>query len=144
MSAYTNWVYTTVNDALTGATVKAMLLGKDTGGTDYVQDNATQSFRADVTAFEVAGTGYTAGGVAVTGLTITAPGDVHLIVDDIDFGTLTLTVDSISAVVLYVDTGDPATDVLIAADVFPAVALGGADNFTYVVAADGFVLFEVL
>ncbi len=134
---------------LTGADCKLMLLGRSQSTLDlYVQDQAHE-FRADVSEWEVVGDGYTEGGLAVTGFTVTSGqvgtgGQVKATFNDVEFGFLSLTPASIAAAVLYVDTGDPATDRLLGADVVPEIALEGATSFTYFVNEEGFLLYETV
>lgn len=133
MSAYLPWLES-IFAGLDTATVKAMLL------TDSYVVDLTDQYRADVTASEVTGTGYTAGGVAVTGLAVTrddANGRLVVVLDDVSFGTID--VANIGAIVLYVDTGSSATDVLIGIDVFGTTSATGSDTYTYLVNTDGFM-----
>jgi 3D (Asp-Asp-Asp) domain-containing protein len=109
-----------------GKTLKAMLVGSG-----YTFDPGTHEFRSSVTS-EVAGTGYTAGGVALTGVTVlaldTANNRVQLDAADADFGTVTLT--GVTGLVVYVDTGSAATDRIVGVHTFAAQAPNGVP-FTY-------------
>lgn len=140
MSTYLTWLTDTYSSALSGVSAKVMLLGQsDISGALYAQDVA-HGYRADVSEFEVAGDGYSTGGVAVTGLAVTGDDTnewVRIDFDDVDFGDMTLTTDVI-AVVLYVDTGNAATDILIGAEIFPSqVNVNG--GYTYALTDDGFM-----
>lgn len=110
---------------LTGKTVKAMLCGAG-----YTFDKHTHVFRSSVTS-EVSGTGYTAGGITLTGVDTqrdTANSRVEVVADPADFGTVTLT--GITQVVNYIDTGNAATDRIIGVHTFAAQAPNGVP-FTY-------------
>lgn len=147
MSAYLPWTEDLYSDYFTGKTVKLMLLGRDPNTLNLYSHNPSYANRFDVQNFEVSGTGYIAGGLTVANLTviaIPAEGRVQITFDDVAYGTLTLDNDEIIAAVLYVDTGNVATDTLLAADVFDdVVTLAGTDSFTYAVAAAGFISAEI-
>lgn len=111
--------------------LKAML----TTGT-YTPDFDTHEFRSDVTN-EVTGTGYSAGGVALTGEAITldaANNRLKIDADDANFGTVTIT--GIEQLVVYVDTGLSTTDLLVSRHSFASQSPSGV-NFTYAFHADG-------
>lgn len=111
--------------------LKAMLCGSG-----YTADFDAHEFRSSVTS-EVTGTGYTAGGIALTGEAITldtANNRLKIDAADADFGTLTVT--GITQLVLYVDTGNAATDLLVSAHTFASQSPSGV-NFTYAFHADG-------
>lgn len=91
------------------ATIKAMLVT-----TSYTPNRDTHAFRSDVTG-EASGSGYTAGGQALNNVTITQNNTNDRC--DIDFDNETfpaITVTNVNAYVLYKDTGNAATDILIA------------------------------
>lgn len=130
MSAYLPWL-TSQFASLTSATIKAMLL------VDHTPD-VTDSHRADIVADEVSGTGYTAGGVTVTGVSVTeddTDGWVTVDCDDVAFGPVDIL--NITAIAFYISVGSPSTDVLICVDVFDATDASAADTFTYRVPDDG-------
>lgn len=107
----------------------------------YVPDFGVHEFRSDVTD-EVAGTGYTAGGLALTGVAVALDAVnswVNIAADDADFGTLT--VSGIAQLIVYVDTGSSATDLLVSCHTLPAPRSVTAGNFTYKFAADGIGTF---
>jgi hypothetical protein len=117
-------------------TFKAMLVGSG-----YTYD-ADHDFRDDVTG-EVTGTGYTAGGVSLTGLTTTydaATNRVKLDAADASFGTVTLT--GITGLVVYVSKGSAATDLLVSFHSFAAQAPSGVP-FTYAWGTDGILTIGV-
>lgn len=111
--------------------LKAMLCGSG-----YTANFDTHEFRSDVTS-EVTGTGYTSGGVALTGeaITLDTTNDrLKIDADVIDFGTVTIT--GITQLILYVDTGSAATDILVSNHTFASQSPSGV-NFTCAVHADG-------
>ena len=79
----------------------------------YVPNQASDTFWSTPQANEVSGTGYTAGGIAASGVTITNSGGVLTFTTaTADFGVLTVT--GIRILVLYDSTpGTAATDPLI-------------------------------
>lgn len=102
----------------------------------YTANYDTHEFRSDVTN-EVTGTGYTSGGVALTAesITLDTTNDrLKIDADDVDFGTLTVT--GITQMVVYVDTGSAATDILVSCHTFTSQSPSGV-NFTCTVHADG-------
>jgi hypothetical protein len=85
----------------------------------------THQDRADVTQ-EVTGTGYTAGGVALASVTVTASsGTVTFDAADTTFSTVTIA--SILGSVVYKDSGSAATDLLIVYHDHGSQAVTGAD-----------------
>lgn len=111
--------------------LKAMLCDSS-----YVPDFDADEFRADITG-EVTGTGYTAGGVALTTVAIsldTTNNWLKFDADDANFGTLT--VSGITQLVIYVDTGSAATDILISCHTFSTQSPSG-QPFTYAFHANG-------
>lgn len=115
-----------------GKTLKAMLtLG-------YSPNVDTHNFRSNVTG-EISGTGYTAGGVTLTGLSITrvdADDRTKIDTDNPLWTSSTLTADGI---VFYIDTGLASTDVVIATFTFTSASSTNG-NFEYVIPAGGFFL----
>lgn len=102
----------------------------------YTPNYDTHEFRSDITN-EVTGTGYSAGGIALTGEGITLDTTANrLKIDaaDADFGTLTVT--GITGLVIYVVTGSSATDNLVSFHSFSSQSPSGV-NFTYAFHADG-------
>lgn len=115
---------------IAGKTFKAMLVSSS-----YTQDQS-HSFRSDVTG-EVSGSGYTAGGVTLTGAATTlVDGVAALLFDDITFSGVTLS--DVAGIVIYHSTGSASTDTLLAADFFPPEDVTG-DDFTYEVPDEGLV-----
>ena len=90
------------------ATIREMLVDST-----YTFD-AAHDYKADVDAIsgaEVTGTGYTAGGAALTGKGVTVVGTTtHFTADDTTWAGSTI---SATGAILYVDTGDAATSPLI-------------------------------
>lgn len=114
-----------VSSWLSGKTFKAML-----ATSTYVFNKQTHDFRADVTN-EVSGTGYTAGGVALTGVAAqqdTTNSRIEIVANDADFGTLTAT--GIAQIIVYENTGNAATDKILSVHTFTAENPSGA-NFKY-------------
>lgn len=116
---------------LTGKTVKAMLCGSG-----YTFDKHAHVFRSSVTS-EVSGTGYTAGGITLTGVDTqrdTVNSRVEVVADDADFGTVTLA--GVTQIVVYIDTGNAATDRIIGVHTFSTQSPNGV-AFTYAWDANG-------
>lgn len=111
--------------------LKAMLVTAS-----YSPNYDTHEFRTDVTN-EVTGTGYSSGGISLTSEAASLDTSAnHLKFDaaDADFGTLT--VSGIAGLVVYVDTGSSATDLLVSFHSFSSQSPSGV-NFTYAFHADG-------
>lgn len=107
---------------VTGKTFKAMLVDST-----FVHDKHADAFRADVTG-EIIGTGYTAGGVALTGVATqqdTTNSRVEIVAEPAAFGTLTAA--DIAALIVYVDTGNAATDRILGVHEFTSQAPTGQD-----------------
>lgn len=118
------------------AALKAMVCGSG-----YAPDVDAHEFRSSVTS-EVSGTGYTAGGVALTGVAVTLDTtNNRLKIDaaDADFGTVTFTAGT--QIVVYVNTGSAATDYLMSFHTFTSASPTAA-NFTYAWHADGIGYFS--
>lgn len=134
MAVHAGWLQEALNDWLAGKTVKAMLVS-------LIDEHQPWNPYRDSIANEVVGAGYTAGGVAVTGLTLTYDDAFELAItcDVVDFGTVTL--DYVMGVVFYVDTGDPATDYVLAVDPFFDERQMTVDNepLTYTPSDDGII-----
>jgi hypothetical protein len=116
-----------------GDTIKAMLT---TGA--YVPAQDTHEFRSAVTN-EVTGTGYTAGGVALTGKTVTydaATNTLTLDADDPAWANSTITARYL---VFYKDTGVATTSPLISYVDFGADVSSTNAAFTYQLPASGLV-----
>lgn len=89
-------------------TLKAMLMT-----TSYTFDK-TDAFRADVSG-EASGSGYTAGGQALNGVTVTQDDTNNRANIDFTDETFTaITVTNVNSYIIYQDTGNAATDRLIA------------------------------
>ena len=129
------WLAQALATRLSGTTVKAMAVTSA-----HVESPDTQ-FRSELTD-EITGTGYTAGGVAVSGVTSTydaTANRVKITCDVVDFGAVTA--PDVAGVVFYIDTGNAATDVVLSTDLFPAVEAEGA--LSYQPSADGVMYIAV-
>lgn len=101
----------------------------------YTPDFNLHDFRDDVTN-EVTGTGYTAGGVAVTATEITlATGVLTFDAADTVYPTVTIT-DAMGGVI-YLTVGTAATDMLVLLQDFVTAASATAADFTIQHAAAG-------
>ena len=138
MAVYGGFVSEMLNDWITGKTIKACVM------TSAFTWSATATTYADVSATELSDTGYTAGGVAVTGLTVTVvDGLVSLDCDDVTFGTLAAD-ETLGGVVFYADSGTPSTSKLIAVDDMGPVPVSAGTSLTYVIdPTSGFVALSV-
>lgn len=106
----------------------------------YTPDFTVHDFRDDVTN-EVSGTGYTAGGVAVTATEITlATGTLTFDAADTVYTTVTIT--NAMAGVFYFNVGTAATDQLILLQDFVTAASSTAANFTIQHAATGLLTID--
>lgn len=125
MSVYGKFALAAIDAMVAGETLKAMLVD------DTYVVNHTHQFRSAITSSEVAGTGYAAGGVALTGVTVTVDtgfGRVVLTSDEIDFGNIAV---DCAGIVFYIDNGSAATDVLIGSDTWTSETTSVAVPFTY-------------
>lgn len=95
----------------------------------------THDFRADITA-EVSGTGYTAGGAALTGTEITLSGGT-LTFDAADSAWAASTITAARAAVHYFNVGSAATDQLVYLINFGADVSTSAGTLTIQYAAGG-------
>lgn len=125
-----NWLTDTIKIALVG--------------TGYVLDPVNHRNWSDVSASQVVGTGYTAGGVALSSKTVgedTANKEAEYKAANVTFTALDVTTPAdkkVAGVVIYKDTGTATTSTLIAfldgAD-YPKITNGG--DFTVQFAAEG-------
>lgn len=119
----------------TPPTIKAMICGSG-----YTPDFDADEYRSDVTS-EVSGSGYTAGGITLTGVTFSLDATNHWVkidANDADFGTVTFTAGT--QLILYISTGSAATDILISRHSFTSASPSGV-NFTYAFNANGIGYF---
>lgn len=102
----------------------------------YAYNVNTDRYQSVVTN-EVSGTGYSAGGVALTGVTVTDSGGLYTLdANNVDFGTLTVT--GIQIAVLYDSTpGSAATNPLIWLCDFGAASSPGGVDFQIAFNASG-------
>lgn len=113
-------------------TIKVMLLTST-----HVQNQDTYEYIDDVSANEVTGTGYTAGGVALANKAVTADNTDNEGVFDADdtvWATSTITAQYAA---IYKDTGTPATSPIIAIIDFGSAQSSSAGNFTITWGAEG-------
>lgn len=106
--------------------------------TSYTPDVDTEAFRADLSG-EASGTNYTAGGQAVDSVTLTQDNtNDRAVVDFADEVFSNVTLSNVDGAVLYKDTGNSATDVLICYIDFTEGALQVvANDFTVTPSGDG-------
>lgn len=100
---------------LTAGTIRAMVV---TTASSILDDVAAESLSDFVDLAETTVSGYTAGGEALTTRSIENPGTgpVRFKADNLDFGVLAWgSGEQLAGLLVYLDTGDPATDVPIAA-----------------------------
>ena len=113
-------------------TIKVMLL------TSTHANNAdTQEFIDDVSANEVSGTGYTAGGATLANKAVTQDNtddEGVFDADDVSWAASTITA---RYAVIYKDTGTPATSPIIAIIDFGEDKVSSAGAFTITWAAEG-------
>jgi len=104
-------------------TIKVMLV---TSG--YASDQDLHEFKSSVTN-EAAGTGYTAGGSALTGKTVTQDNTNNRMVFDAEDVTWANSTVTARGAVLYKDTGVPATSPLICYIDFGSDKSSNSGNF---------------
>lgn len=110
---YNNHLESAMNAMYAGGSVPSGTVKAALMTTSYTFDE-THAFFSDLTG-EASGTGYTSGGLAVSGLTVTQNDVAN--VTDLDFTNLVfsgITVTNVDSYVLYYDTGTPSTSELIA------------------------------
>lgn len=106
----------------------------------YTPNFDTHDFRDDLTN-EVTGTGYTAGGVAVTTTEITLLSGV-LTYDAADTVYTTVTISNAMAGVIFFNVGTAATDQLVLLQDFVTAASATAANFTIQHSATGILAID--
>ena len=118
-----------------GNTYKLMLLTSS-----HTNNIDTQQYISDVSTNETSGTGYTAGGATVSGLTVTvddATDTAFLDATNLTFSNVTIT---FRYGALYEDTGTPATSKIVAIIDFTGADLAPyAGDFAITWATDGIV-----
>lgn len=113
-------------------TVKVMLLTNS-----HTQDQDAHEFIDDVSANEVSGTGYTAGGQALAGKAVTQDNtDNEGVFDANDLTWSTSTITARYAAI-YKDTGTPATSPIVCILDFGSDKSSSAGNFTIAWNAEG-------
>ena len=106
----------------------------------YTPDFNAHDFRDDLTN-EVTGTGYTAGGVAVTSTEITISSGT-LTFDAADIVYSTVTISDAMAAVLYLNVGAAGTDQLVLLQDFVTAASATAADFTVEHSATGILTID--
>ena len=101
----------------------------------YTPNFDTHDFRDDITN-EVTGTGYTAGGVAITSTEVTLASGV-LTFDGADVSWASSTIANAMAAVHYTNVGSSATDQLILLSDFVSAASSSNGTFTIQWSASG-------
>ncbi len=101
----------------------------------YTPDFTLHDFRDDITN-EVTGTGYTAGGIALTATEVTLAAGL-LTFDGADLSWASSTIANAMGSVLYFNVGTPATDMLVLLQDFVTAASTTNGTFTIQHAAGG-------
>lgn len=122
----------------TGGTVKVALVSA------YTPDQDADEFFSDVSANEVSGTGYTAGGQALTTPTATYDASTNRRVYDGDDVVWDATGGELSAdgAVVYSDTGTASTSPLLGHIDFEGTVTATNDTFTITWSADGVLYIQ--
>jgi hypothetical protein len=108
----------------------------------YTPDQYADEFWADVNAAEVTGTAYTAGGVTLSGKTVTDNDDSIVIIDCDDPLWTTATITGIRYAVFYKDTGSAATSPLISYIDFVTDQSVTANNLSIAIPVTGIIASE--
>lgn len=123
---------------LVGDTLKATL-----HGTGYAYDQAADEFFTEATD-ELSGTGYTAGGVTITGVAFNyVSGDLAMYVDMDDPGWVALTMTGIKYCVIRKDTGVDATSPLIAVLVNTVAQDSAGTDYSFPIPVGGLIAVGV-
>lgn len=135
MAVHTTWISQALTTYLTGKTIKALVV------TSAYIDDETHQFRSSLV--EANGTGYTAGGVTVTGVVVSlTSGAVVISCADVAFGDVDL-IDA-AGVAFYVSTGSAAADTVLVVDMFSdPVDTSTSPEFTYQPNPSGLVVAAV-
>ncbi len=113
-------------------TIKVMLVTSS-----YSPNQDTHDFIDDVSANEVSGTGYTAGGQALANKAVTADNTDNEGVFDADDPSWTTATITARGAVFYKDTGTPSTSPVIAYMDFGSDKSSSAGTFTIALNAEG-------
>ena len=121
-------------------TIKIALLGSA-----YVPSD-THEFLSDVVDNEVTGTGYTTGGVALSGKTVTTynPSSRSVAWDADDPSWTSITVTGVRFAVVYKSTGSAASSPLISYIDFVSDQSAAAENISLVLPSTGIAQFTAL
>lgn len=109
MATYRNFVQTMIEDKLTGATIKALLVTST-----YTYNEDTHDFLNDITG-EVSAGGYSRQTLTGVSVDYDAAQGVVITADNLNFGTFNAT--NVLGPIFFIDTGTPSTSELICADV---------------------------
>lgn len=112
-----------INNGLKKAMIDGLLAGNEVRcvllDSDHTIDIDTQVYLDDVNTNEIVGTGYTANGQLVSGVTTvinTSTDTVKVDCDDITFSTLTVT--DVKSALLVIWTGDASTSLILSQTTF--------------------------
>lgn len=116
-------------------TLKVMLVTSS-----YTPNADTDDFITDASSAEVSGTGYTAGGATLSGVSVTQDDTNNLAyLDASDVSWATSTITNARYAVIYKDTGVPATSPILAVIDFGSNKSSSADTFLISWSASGIV-----
>lgn len=123
-------------------TVKVMLMNSTYDAIALETRRDSHQFRSDISANEISGTNYTAGGQTLTGLTVLAwDGTNNIAGLDADNPVWTNLTATFSGAVFYKDTGNAATDILLGYIDTGDQSITAAD-FTLTIPAAGFFALD--
>lgn len=116
-------------------TLKVMLVTSS-----YTPNADTDDFITDASGAEVSGTGYTAGGATLSGVSITQDDTNNLAyLDAADVSWPTSTITNARYAVIYKDTGVPATSPILAVIDFGSNKTSSADTFLITWSSSGII-----
>ena len=119
-----------------GTTVKVLLTTNS-----YVPNEDTHEFRSSVTNEIPNGGGYTSGGMVLPGKSLAVNNTSNAVTLNATTATwANSTITNARYAVLYIDTGNVATDILIAAYDFGVDKSSSNDNFSFVPNASGLIV----
>jgi hypothetical protein len=109
----------------------------------YTPNQDTHQFRADLGANEVSGTGYTAGGVTLSGKTSSYNAGTNVHTLSAATATIAGATVTFRYAVIYVATGSAATDILLAYVDFGSDQTATAQNVNLIPPVGGLITFTV-
>jgi hypothetical protein len=121
----------------TSDTIKCALVNSS-----YTPSSTTHEFWSDVSTNEVTGTGYTAGGVTLSGKAVIDNNDNLVVIDCDDPLWSTATITGIRYAVFYKDTGSAATSPLISYIDFITDQSVTANNLSIAIPVTGIIASE--